>query len=346
MLNKALYGLKQAPRAWFDKLKSFLLSIGFQESYSDTSFFFSRKGSQLLIILVYVDDLLITGDDAVMVDHIIQKLNSAFSLKHLGEVNYFLGLEAHKTSQGYLLNQTKYINDLLHKTNMSGCTPCPTPYCSNHKLKLNDSPSFVNPSLYRSTIGALQYLTITRPDLSFIVNKLSQFLHSPTSNHWVACKRVLRYLKGSSSTGLIFGASPTLHLTAFSNADWGSNLDDRKSTSGHCVFLGHNLIAWSSKKQSVVGRSSTEAEYRALASVTTEVVWIKSLFVELGFTLKSPTVIWCDNESAISLASNPVFHAKTKHIEIDVHYIRDKVCQQEVDVRYVPSKDQVADTFT
>lgn len=183
---------------------------------------------------------------------------------------------------------------------------------ASSKLRLEGSPLFSNPSLYRSTIGALQYLTMTRPDISFSVNKLSQFLQNPTVEHWGACKRVLRYLKGTIGLGLHFKPSTHLKIEAYSDADWASSVDDRKSTTGYCVFLGGNLVNWCSKKQSSVARSSTESEYRSLASTATEVAWLQSLLKELGICVDDTAVIWCDNMGAQYLASNPVFHARTK----------------------------------
>ncbi|KAK6120654.1 hypothetical protein DH2020_045604 [Rehmannia glutinosa] len=299
-----------------------------------------------LFILIYVDDILLTGNDAQKISEVIHLLNQQFALKTLGEVNYFLGLEAHRSAAGLLLSQTKYIHDLLSHTHMLGCKPSPTPIATGQKLSLLDSKLFDHPSLYRSVIGTLQYLTLTRPDIAFTVNKLSQFLHQPTVNHWAVCKHLLRYLKGTMNLGVMFRPAKRMLLEAYSDADWASSLDDRKSTGGHFVLLGGNLLLWSAKKQGVVSRSSAESEYRSLADTTADLVWLQSLLKELDIKIEQSSLLWCDNMSAVAMASNPVFHARTKHIEIDIHFVRDKVLSKAIDIRYIPSEDQPADLFT
>lgn len=220
-----------------------------------------------------------------------------------------------------------------------------TPMISSSQLsKVDDSP-LVDGKLYRSAVGSLQYATITRPEISFTVNKVSQYMACPLDNHWKAVKRILRYLADTIDLGLHIRKS-ALELTAFCDLDWAADLDDRRSISGYCVYFGKSLISWCSKKQSVVSRSSTEAEYRSLAQVVSEVTWLSSLLHELRIKLPAPPIVWVDNLSAISLASNPVLHARTKHIELDIHFIRDKVAAGAVDLRHVPSIDQIADIFT
>ena len=228
---------------------------------------------------------------------------------------------------------------------MEGAKGISSPMSSGKQLSINDGDVLDTPELYRSTIGALQYLTITRPEIAFAVNKRSQFVYSPSTTHGEACKCLLRYLKYTIQHGLHLKASNKLVFHGFADSDWASNPDDRRSTSGYCVFLGPNLISWSSKKQQVVARSSTEAEYRALAHITAEICWLQSLAKELKLNLISP-VVWTDNMGVAALASNPVSHARTKHIEIDVHFVRDKVLRKELEVRYIPTQEQVADIFT
>ena len=199
---------------------------------------------------------------------------------------------------------------------------------------------------YMSLVGALQYLTLTRPDISFAVNKVCQFLHAPTNVHLTAAKRIVRYVKHTLSLGLNFSKSPFTLVSAFSDSDWAGCLDDRRSTGGFAVFFGPNLISWCARKQATVSRSSTEAEYKALANATAEIIWVQSMLKELGIQSKQAPCLWCDNLGATYLSANPVFHAGTKHIEIDFHFVRERVAQKQLDIRFVHSRDQLADGFT
>ncbi|XP_031250370.1 secreted RxLR effector protein 161-like [Pistacia vera] len=193
------------------------------------------------------------------------------------------------------------------------------------KLRFDDNPLFDQPTAYRSLIAALQYLTMTRPDLSFAMNKLSQFLKAPIVNHWHACKHVLHYIQGTLHHGLTFRQGSTLQLKGYVDVDWASSLSHRKSTSSYCIFLGSNLGQWSSKKHQVVALSSTKAEYRALPQASIEIIWLQNLFQELHVSIPGIPVLWCDNTSAGALAFDPIFHARTKHIEIDVHFVQEMV---------------------
>lgn len=208
-LTKALYGLKQALHAWFHTLKAALNQWGFMNSKTNTSLFYFRNNNTIIIVLVYVDDILITGNDNSTIIAIIDKLSSQFALKTLGSLNYFLGFEVCRNSIGLYLSQHKYIKDLLTKANMSSCKPCSNPFSTSSKLSLYDGEPIEDPSIYRSLVGDLQYPCNTRSDISFVVNKLSQFLSNPLQPHWIALKRFLRYLQGSSQLALLSKPSST-----------------------------------------------------------------------------------------------------------------------------------------
>ncbi|KAM6582045.1 hypothetical protein CsatB_009047 [Cannabis sativa] len=345
-LQKALYGLKQAPRAWFAKLSSALLSLGFTHAKSDTSLFIRNLSQHTTYLLVYVDDIIVIGSHAKEVSTLISNLSSLFALKDLGNLHYFLGVQITKTDNGLHLCQTKYIQDLLNRTKMQGAKSSNTPMTSGLKLSHFGSDHVLDSTLYRSVVGALQYATITRPDIAFSVNKVSQFMQNPLESHWIAVKRILRYLAGTLDYGLHLQRSTNYDITAFCDADWASDPDDRRSTTGYCVLFGNNLVAWKSKKQQTISRSSTEAEFRSLAAVVTEITWLQSLLTELRISLSTPPTVWCDNLSTVMLAANPILHARTKHIEIDLYFVRDKVMQQQLQVNHVPAQDQLADSLT
>lgn len=213
-------------------------------------------------------------------------------------------------------------------------------------LKSGDPLSAEDTTRYRSVVGALQYLSLTRPDISFSVNRVCQFLSAPTSLHWAAVKRILRYLHSTLDLGLCITKSGSSLLSAFSDADWAGNPDDRRSTGGYAIFFGGNLVSWSSRKQPTVSRSSTEAEYKAVANTTAEVIWIQVLLRELGISELRPPSLWCDNIGATYLSANPIFHRRTKHVEVDYHFVRERVASRQLDVRFISSKDQVADIMT
>ncbi|XP_070049071.1 uncharacterized mitochondrial protein AtMg00810-like [Nicotiana tomentosiformis] len=311
-LHKALYGLKQAPRAWFERLSSSLFELGFTTSKSDSSLFIHIHGSNLTILLVYINDLILTGSSKSFIANLILKLSSTFALKNLGPLHYFLGIKVSRVSTNLVLSQTKYIRNLLTRANMDGAKPFSTRMVAGLQLSQNGSPSFSDISKYRSLTGALQYITITRPDVSYAVNKLCQFMHDPRESHFLALKRLLRYLKGIMELGLHIQPSSSLAITGFSDADWAGCPDDRRSTHDYCIFLGHNSVSWYSKKQNAVARSSTEFEYRSLAAVTTEITWIQHLLRELTITIPAAPKFWCANLSATYLTANPIFHARTK----------------------------------
>ncbi|KAH9726030.1 retrovirus-related pol polyprotein from transposon RE1 [Citrus sinensis] len=268
----------------------------------------------------------------------------------LGDLSYFLGIEVLYDTDCVYLSQRKYIRDLLSKVEMINCKDVETPMSTGLKLQKEAQGSLghyvEDVTHYRSIVGGMQYLVLTRPEIAFSVHKLSQYVSAPTLQHLMACKRVLRYLKATQNYGLKFIKEGDMKLTCFTDADWAGDLDDRKSVGAYCVYLGNNLVSWSSKKQPVIARSSTESEYRSLAAASAEISWLQSLFSELKLQCTEKPAIWCDNLSATELARNPVFHSRTKHIEIDIHYVRDKVLAGELNINYVPSEEQVADIMT
>jgi Reverse transcriptase (RNA-dependent DNA polymerase) len=247
LFSKALYGLKQSPRAWFQTLHTFLVSLGFHASKFGPALFILHKFNQIVIILVYVDDIIIT-DCTPLISSLITHLQHRFAIKDLRTLHYFLDIEVNSIKGGLHLSQQKYLHDLLYKAKMLHSNLAPTPMIPNKPLSKYDGPPLDDPSLYRTVVGALQYATITRPDIAFSVNKVAQYMHYPTTTHWTAVKRILRYLNGTQSHGITLRQSSSLSLHAYSDADWAGCPDDRRSTSAFCIYIGPNLISWSSKK--------------------------------------------------------------------------------------------------
>ncbi|GKC16770.1 retrovirus-related pol polyprotein from transposon TNT 1-94, partial [Tanacetum coccineum] len=314
-LTKSLYGLKQANRQWFEKLTTFLISVGFKQSYVDTSLFILNKDGKFVTLLVYVDDILLVGNDKTIIQGIKANLNEKFSIKDLGPLHYYLGIEFFRNSKGLAITQKKYATDLITHAGLLHTKPSAIPLDPILKLTMTGGEPLQDPSLYRTLVGKLIYLTIIRPNLAFSAQALNQFLQRPTTLHM---------------KGLIKASCP------FS----------RRSVTGYGIFLGSSLISWQSKKQLVISRSSTEAEYMALADTTCEVTWLKCLIKEFQVSISTLIPIMCDNASSIALASNPVHHARTKHIEIDCHFVRDKVKERVILPTYVSTKHQVADILT
>ncbi|CAJ2634258.1 unnamed protein product [Trifolium pratense] len=345
-LKKALYGLKQAPRAWYMELRVFLLSIGFVNSTADASLFIQRTPRATLYLLVYVDDIIVTGSSSTELSRLIATLAARFSLKDLGYLNYFLGVEVIPSTAGMFLSQRKYITDLLQKSGMTEAKPASTPITATPPLLKNSGDPLPSPTEYRALVGSLQYLSLTRPDIAFATNKLAQFMQNPSTMHWLALKRLLRYLAGSCDKGIFISATAPLTFHAYSDADWAGDKDDYISTTGYLLYLGDTPISWSSRKQRSVARSSTEAEYKALADTASELLWVLSLFTELGHTPTAGPVIYCDNLGATHLSANPVFHSRMKHIALAYHFVRENVQRGRFRVSFVSTNDQLADILT
>lgn len=345
-LRRTIYGLKQASHEWYKALKTFLLQYGFKSSVADSALFIYHSAGIIIYFMVYVDDIVLTGNNVSSVNKFVACLNQKFSLKDLGPLHHFLGVEVIPTNSGLFLSQAKHVSDLLTQHHLDGAKEMITPMSATSNLVLHDGSQSIDPTSYRKLVGGLQYLSITRPDVSFAVNKLSQFMHAPTENHWVALKRILRYLKGTIHYGLFLRKNSPLQLSAFSDSDWGGERDTGRSTTGYVVYLGSNPISWKSSKQKSVSRSSSEAEYKAVANAAAELIWLKNLLSELHIPASSPPTIYCDNTGATYLSSNPVFHSRMKHISLDYHFVREQVAAGSLRVAHVHSKDQFADILT
>ncbi|RVW92814.1 Retrovirus-related Pol polyprotein from transposon RE1 [Vitis vinifera] len=331
----------------FEEIHKAVLKLGYKQGQADHTLFVKKShAGKMAILIVYVDDIILSGNDMEELQNLKKYLSEEFEVKDLGNLKYFLGMEVARSRKGIVVSQRKYILDLLKETGMLGCKPIDTPMDSQKKLGIEKESTPVDRGRYQRLVGRLIYLSHTRPDIGFAVSAVSQFMHSPTEEHMEAVYRILRYLKMTPGKGLFFRKTENRDTEVYSDADWAGNIIDRRSTSGYCSFVWGNLVTWRSKKQSVVARSSAEAEYRALAQGICEGIWIKRVLSELGQTSSSPILMMCDNQAAISIAKNPVHHDRTKHVEIDRHFITEKVTSETVKLNYVPTKHQTADILT
>src|SRR6185312_8872329 len=266
--------------------------------------------------------IVITGDDVEEIKNLKERLGRAFEVKDHGPLQYFVGIEIARSSKGIILTQRNYVLDLLAETGMLGCRPCGSPIDRNHQT-CAESGDPVDRERYQRLVGRLIYLFHTRPDIAYAVSVVSRYMHDPRTGHMEVVYQILRYLKGTPGKGLWFRANQHLNLEGYCDVDWASCRDDRRSTSGYCVFVGGNLVSWRSKKQAVVSRSTAEAEYRAMALALCDMMWFKSLLKELRVLKNETMLLHCDNVEAINIANNPVQFDRTKHVEIDRFFIKE-----------------------
>ncbi|CAH9089473.1 unnamed protein product [Cuscuta europaea] len=345
-LLKSIYGLKQASRQWYFKLSEALKLSGYTQSQADFSLFTKVNNTSFTVILLYLDDLILAGNDMNEINAIKSFLHQKFTIKDLGKLKYILGIEIARSKTGIILNQRKYTLDILSDFGYLSSKPFSTPMDTKLKLSKHNGTVLNDPKTYRTLIGRLLYLTVTRPDIAYSVQTLSQFLSSPTNIHMAAAHRVLRYLKSSPGKGLIYSSNSSFNIQAYTDSDWGSCVDTRKSISGYCFYLGDSLISWKSKKQPEISRSSTEAEYRAAANAVCEAQWIVYILHDLQIKNSLPITLYTDNKSTYHLAYNPIQHQRTKHIELDCHLIREKINSGLIKLEHISNTYQLADIYT
>ncbi|XP_020704080.1 uncharacterized protein LOC110115244 [Dendrobium catenatum] len=286
-----------------------------------------------------------TSFSLATIQQLVQQLQLRFTMKNLGSPTHFLGIKIDKTPDKYFLSQAFYANSIVELAELQNCNSVANPCVTKLTGNISESSPCFSPAVYRQLIGSLQYLTLTRPDITYAVNALSQHMHDPASSHTSLLKKLIRYIKGTTEFGLPI-TKTTLLLKTYSDADWASDPVTRKSTSGFCTFLGDTLVSWTVKKQSTVSRSSTESEYRALATATADTIWIRKLLADFRVDHNSPVDMFCDNTSTIALANNPVIHARTKHIEIDQRFVREHIQNRVIRLLPISTIDQLADILT
>jgi hypothetical protein len=349
-LDKPLYGLKQSPRAWNLKIHAFLETLGFNNCHGDHSVYHKLGQEYRLYIVLYVDDLIITGNSLEKLQELKSNLSSKFEMKDLGELKFYLGIkvERDRACKTLTLSQESYAKKVGQRFNLSGAKEVPTPLVQGVKLtKAREADKEVGEVPFLSAIGSFVYAAMgTRVDLAFTVGLLSQFCSQYNEEHWGAAKRAIRYLDSTSTLKLTYNGKVGTNLIGYTDSDWCGSPDDSKSTSGYIFMLAGAAVSWKSKKQSLVALSSTEAEYVAATEAAKEAIWLRGLLEELGYAQEKPTPLFCDNTSAIALVENPVLHDRTKHIKRKMHFVRDAAIQGEIELKFCGTEDQLADVLT
>ncbi|KAE8731219.1 Detected protein of unknown function [Hibiscus syriacus] len=301
-LKKSIYGLKQSPRAWFERFTRAMKQHGYTQAQSDHIMFYKHNNGKIAILIVYVDDIVMTGDNTVELESLKNFLSNQFEVKDIGQLKYFLGMEVARSSKGIIISQRKYVIDILKEIGLLGCKPVATPIDPNQKLEKEDGVEPVDKNRYQKLVGKLIYLDHTRPDIAFVVSLVSQFMHCPSERHFKAVYRILHYLKGSPGKGIMFSKNGSRRVEIFTDADWGGSSTDRRSTTGYCSFIWGNLVTWRSKKQPVVSSGGRVQSHGA--------------------------------------------RSMTKHVEIDRHFIKERLKNGDICILFVPSSEQLADVLT
>lgn len=350
-LEKSLYGLKQSPRQWNKRFHEFLMRFKFKASNADRCVYSGFIDGETVLLALYVDDGLMLAKNRATIDMVLKVLMSEFEVT-IGNGAYFLGVEIKRDSSAgtITISQEQYIKRILEKFGMTDSKPMSTPAEANKHLKYL-SEDQVDASMkevpYQQAVGSLMFAAcVSRPDIMFAVANVCKFLTNPSTEHWKAVKRILRYLKGTSNQGITYRFNGNKQLIGYCDADYANDEETRKSTTGLAMVLAGGPIVWASRRQSVVAQSTTEAEYIAAADATKEILWLRQLMKSVDAEQKNTTMLRVDNQGAIKLIRNPELHRPTKHIDVRYHLIRDHVEKKNIDVEYVPSKEQLADIFT
>lgn len=306
----------------------------------------TEGGNKILIVSLYVDDLIFTGNDEEMLRKFKSSMKDEFEMTDLGRMKFFLGVEVMQDEDGIFIHQKKYAGEILERFNLQNGNDVKNPIVPGMKLSKEGDENRVDCTLYKQLIGSLMYITTTRPDLMFVVCLLSRYMSDPREEHMQAAKRVMRYIKGTLGFGVFYKRRMSGELTVYTDSDYAGDVDSRRSTSGYAFLLSGGAVAWASKKQPVVTLSTTEAEFIAAAFCASQCIWMRRILEELGLLQTSCTMILCDNNSTIKLSKNPVLHGRSKHIDVRFHFLRDLVKNEVVELVYCGTNVQVADILT
>ncbi|KAG9442739.1 hypothetical protein H6P81_018593 [Aristolochia fimbriata] len=333
-LTKALYGLKQAPRAWYERLTNFLCSKGFTRGGVYKTLFIKKRDHELTLAQIYVDDIIFGSTSDYAQKQFVKHMQEEFEMSMIKQ-----------KVDGIFISQEKYARNLVKKFGLEDAKGARTPMSTTDRVSKDENGRSVDPTLYRSMIGSLLYLTTSGPDICYSVGLCARFQSSPKELHVKSVKRIIRYVKNTINLGIWYAVNSSNVLAGYSDADWAGDADDRKSTSGGCFYLGTNLVSWYSKKQNSISLSTAEAEYIAAGSCCAQLLWMKQMLADYGVPSGVLTV-YCDNTSAINISKNPVQHSRMKHIDIRHHFIRELVEGGKVILEYLSTENQLADMFT
>ena len=356
-LKRSIYGFKQASRQWNIKFHQAIQRDGFTMMEEDHCVYLKRSSDGFVILSLYVDDILIAGNGKEMIDTTKKWLSSNFEMKDMGEASYVLGVKIIRDRAKRLLglSQETYIKKMLERYRMQDSKPMDTPVEKSLSLSLDMCPKTpeekekMSRVPYASVVGSLMYaMMCTRPDICYAIGLVSRFQSNPGQKHWMAVNRILRYLKGTSNYMLFYQGKKDLRLIGYSDADWGGDVDQCKSTLGYAFLLNDSTILWSSKKQSCVALSTMEAEYVACSAATQDAIWLRSFLqhLEIVKSALDPVTIFYDNTAALAVAKDPKYHGKTKHIKKRHNYIRDSITDKDVVQKYISTNNMVVDPLT
>ena len=345
-LKKVLYGLRQAPRAWNIKLNQILRDLSFRRFSKEPSLYRREHGHEMLIVVVYVDDLLVTGSSIKAILEFKREMQTNFEMSDLGLLTYYLGIELQQGKDGIVVKQDRYALRKLEEAKMSSWNLVHVPMELNASHSKSIKEDKIDENEYRRAIGCLRYLLHTQPDLSFSVGVLSRYMQDPRTSHGAALKQVLRYLRGTCTLGLFYPRDQGTELVGFSDASHNIDADDGKSTTGHMFYFGKSPIMWCSTKQEIVALSSCEAEFMAATEAAKQAIWLQELLSEAIGKESKRVVIKVDNKSAIALSKNPVFHRRSKHIHRRFHFIRECVEKEQVEIEHIHGSEQKANILT
>jgi hypothetical protein len=347
-LKKSLYGLKQAPKQWHDKFDKTLTSAGFVANEADNCVYYRFGGGHGVILCLYVDDILIFGTSIEVINEVKSFLSQSFDMKDLGEANVILNIKLMKGENGVTLNQSHYVEKILSRFGYSDCKTSPTPYDPSLKLRKNQGQG-IDQLRYSQIIGSLMYLAgATRPDISYAVSKLSRFTSNPGEEHWSALERVMKYLRGTTTLGLHYTGYPSV-LEGYSDSNWISDADEIKATSGYIFTFGGAAVSWRSRKQTILTKSTMEAELVALEATTVEAEWLRDLLMDMPMVAKPVPAIqlYCDNQTVITNVGSAKVNLKSsRHVKRRMKSVRNLKNTGVVAVDYINTTRNIADPFT